>query len=161
MNALEDARERMSGEQLTVEERLEELERRPPGHPDAEILRISRRANQTIFFRTLAVVSVVLLGVTGWFSASQYNKTKDAANDVRNQALENCQNSVKPGGVRFIIADQIQHQLDQSRSIDYHQFFPNVPPKQLHKVIQHQQQQQKAQIYQLKHPDCESVFPKP
>lgn len=137
-----------------------------PGHTDAEIMRLSRQANQSIFFRTVAVISVTLLGIVGWFSAAQYNKARDAAGAakeaaavVRDAAVANCERSVQPGGARYIIASTIQAQIAQSKHFDYHSFFPNVEPKQLHNLIEQQNKQRQSQIDALLNVNCPSQYP--
>lgn len=129
---------------------------------------LERQHNRSVFYRTVAIMSVVLLAVTGWFSALQYNKAHDAADAakgaaevVRTSALENCRNSAQPGGVRFIIAEQIRQQIQQSDRLNYEQFFPNVPPDELHKLIAAQRERQKKQVQALLNVNCDALYPQP
>lgn len=139
-----------------------------PTDTEDALVKMARQANKAIFYRSIAIIAVVLLGVVGWYAASQYTNAQDASRAakeaailVRQSALANCEKSVQPGGVRRIIADQIQYQIDQSKSFDAHQFFPNVPPKQLDELLQEQRRQQEKQIHDLLSVNCPALFPLP
>jgi len=127
-----------------------------------------RQSSRAVFYRTMALVAIVLLGVVGFVAASQYSDAKDAAEQakeaasvVRNAALENCQKSIRPGGVRFIIASGLQQEIAQSKAVDYHQLFPNLDPKQLHDLLDASTTQRKQEVHDLLAIDCAAQFPKP
>ncbi len=137
-------------------------------HDVEELAKLARQANKSVFYRTVAMISVALLGVGLVFAAHQYGRAEDAAREasqaavtVRAAAIQNCQKSLQPGGIRFIIADGLRHQIDQSKTLDYQQFFPNVPPRQLEGLIAHQRQQQEQQIKDLKSVNCVQLYPAP
>jgi hypothetical protein len=129
--------------------------------------KLVRQANRTVFYRTLSVITTTLLGVGLFFAANQYQGAQDSANEaakaarvVRAAAVQNCQRSVQPGGVRYIIAAQIRQQMAQASKLDYSTFFPSVPHAQLQKLLDQQRVTQQKQIDALLHVRCRAIYPK-
>lgn len=85
-----------------------------PGHTDEEIIRLARQANRGVYFRTLAVVSVVLLGVVGFFAGKASRDAARAVDNVQAVQVAACEASIRPGGVRFIDAQNIARQVVRS-----------------------------------------------
>lgn len=104
-----------------------------------------------------ALVLVAAAGV-GAEIGSAISGNAQQIDTIRASAVKACENSLKPGGVRFIVAQQIQQQIKQSQKVDYHKFFPNIPPGQLHALIQRQRAQQYAEVQQLLGVDCAAQF---
>lgn len=129
---------------------------------------MDRQHNRAVFARTVAVVSIILLAVVGWFSALQYNKAQDAsdaaaqaAEVVRQAAVDNCQRSVQKGGVRRELANTIQDDIDSSENSDLSAFFPQIPPDQLQALIEKRNDARRARIKHVLSINCEASFPKP
>lgn len=89
-----------------------------PGHTDAEIIRLARRSNRAVFWRTISIISVVLLGVTAYLSANASHDAKTAVNRVQDTQIAGCKASIQPGGVRFIDAQNIARQVVRSDAAD-------------------------------------------
>lgn len=125
-------------------------------------------ASRAVFYRTVAVISVVLLGVGLFFAANQYGRAESASKSAREAAasvhlaqVQACEASLQPGGVRFIIAAQIQQQLAQQKHVNYHKLFPNFDRRRLHDLISRSRVQQRQEIHDLLTVNCQRQFSAP
>jgi hypothetical protein len=102
----------------------------------------------------------VLLGALALGGAVGYEVTRNSAqiDTVQQAVVKACETSLKPGGVRYILAAQIEQQIVQSSSFDAAQFFPNVPPKTLHRLINAQVKQERREINQLRGINCSAQY---
>lgn len=82
-------------------------------------------------------------------------------NKIHESQIAVCEAALKPGGVRYIVAEQIRFQVEQSQNFDYSKFFPNVPQDQLEQLLAAQRERSLAEIHQLLDVDCDAVYPKP
>lgn len=104
------------------------------------------------------IVSLVLLFGMGAYALSLYNQRTE---DLHNSQVAACQASLKPGGIRYIVAQQILDQIRQSKSFDYSQFFPSVSPDQLKQLIAAQLVRQREEVRQLLNVNCIAQYSKP
>lgn len=126
-----------------------------------------KQSSRAVFYRTMALVAIICLGVVGYVAASQYgeaqgaaDQAKEAAATVRQAAVENCQRSTQPGGVRYIVATGIRQQIAQSKAVDYHTLFPGLDPKKLHDLLAETQKRQTQEIHDLLTINCATLYPK-
>jgi len=131
------------------------------GHTDEEILSMARRANQSVFFRTLSVVSIVLLGVVGFLAADASRDANSAVDSVHSSQVRSCERSVEQDGVRYIVAQGLQKELERQEQVNYHKLFPNIPPAKLHALLHQQRVASKQQIDALLNVNCAAQFPSP
>lgn len=135
------------------------------GHSDQEILRLSRQANRSVFFRSVAVGAVLLLGVLGFAAGRASQHANDKASVAAAVALENRRNLVEfceaqarpPDGASYIQATALLRQVRQTHAIGV----PNLARK-FHlpvKLLKVSLKQQRSQAAHLLHPNCEAQFP--
>lgn len=117
-----------------------------PGHSNEEILHLARQANRGIFYRYLALVSVLALGIIGVFSYQGYQA-------VHNTQVQTCEHSKQPGGVRYILATQIREDLARGQSINLADVAKRlgVPVS----VLTEQRQGEKQEVKDLLGVDCQ------
>lgn len=160
----------MSDQHVHTDEEIAAIAREAvrPGHTDEQIVKMARTANKAIFFRTLAVAAIALLGMIGFFSAKQYTSAQHASqrasaavSAVHATQVSACQKSIQPGGVRAVVAAQIQDQLNQSKHVNYHRFFPNIKPRKLKRLIRRQRASQRREITALLNVNCAALYSAP
>lgn len=106
-------RQRRTGA-LNLEERLEALEKRPSGHTDEQIVHMARLANRAVFYRYAAILSIVGLFIVGFLAVQASKDARDAADSVKDTQVAGCKASVRPGGARYIDAQNIARQVARS-----------------------------------------------
>lgn len=101
------------------------------------------------------VAGAIGLGASVGYGVS-HNSNKIGT--VQQAVVKACEADLAPGGVRYILADQIEQQIQQSQALDYSRFFPSVPPKTLHRLIGAQVKQERTEIAQLRGVDCSAQY---
>lgn len=89
-----------------------------------------------------------------------YVDSLSKSDQIRESQIANCELSKKPGGIRYIVAEQLRLELQQGKTVDYEQFFPNIPPDELRALIEAQRERAKTEIRQLLDIDCDELYPK-
>lgn len=83
-----------------------------PAQDQVELVKMARQANRSVFWRTLAMLSIAALGVVGYFSYQGYQ-------DVHNAQVNACKASLRPpDGVRWIVAQPLIKQQERSATLD-------------------------------------------
>jgi len=88
-------------------------------------------------------------------------RVTDSIDAVHDSQIVACESSLQPGGVRFVVADQIRSQLEQSKHLDYAKFFPGVPQDELKQLLAQSRQRQQQEIHDLLDVDCSAAYPTP
>lgn len=78
--------------------------------------------------------------------------------DLRDGLVASCQKNGNP--LRQVVRDILQTDIEQSKSLDYEQFFPNIPPAQLHALIHQENKESKRQLKTIEPLDCAALYPK-
>lgn len=103
------------------------------------------------------VTGIVICQIGG---ALLYVDSLSESAEIRQSQIDNCEASKEPGGIRFIVAEQLRLELQQGKTVDYEEFFPNIPPEQLNELLQAQRERAKTEIRQLLDIDCDELYPK-
>jgi hypothetical protein len=122
----------------------------PPTPENEELAKLARTANKAIFYRYMAVISITIAGVVGWFSYQGYLNLHDSQ-------VAACEASLRPpNGVRWIVAQPLIKQEARSATLDIPAIAKKigVPVDQLLA----QQQETKQEIRGLLGVDCESLY---
>lgn len=101
-------------------------------------------------------------GITNAHSdaAAAKKQATERAAVIRESQVGACQSSLEPGGVRFIVAQQIQASVTAAKQVDYHQLFPNIDRKQLHDLIRDDHDRQVQEIHDLLNVNCDALYPR-
>jgi hypothetical protein len=104
------------------------------------------------YLAIIATLAALIGGVVAYKTAHENSKRIDDIEAVQTEAC-NGRNVL-----RQILRTQIQRQIDQSIALEqsgqYDQFFPNIPPEQLHKLLEEQRNDQRADKVKLANEDC-------
>ena len=102
---------------------------------------------------SVAFVALVILGAAGFFYVQHFNV------QLRDGLVANCENNANP--LREYLAGEAQRQIQQQQGFDQEQFFPNVPPDLLHKLIQDQIDRERHALDTILAPvNCETLYPR-
>lgn len=120
----------------------------------------AQRRRQREIIWLLVIVAAILVVATAR-QTSINSGLHDNVDVIHDSQIQACEASLKPGGVRRVIAQQIQAQLDQAKRLDYSKFFPNVPEDELKQLLAQSRQRRQQEIHDLLDVDCHAIYPKP
>lgn len=111
--------------------------------------------------QTLAVIafaaSFVVVAVIAISNANSTAQRVAASQEQINSILtRSCQDNGNP--LRMAVQQMLRDQIEQSHSAQLERFFPQIPPKQLHKLIREANQKRRQEIRTIAPVDCEALY---
>lgn len=101
----------------------------------------------------LLVVLTILLGLSLW----QWHETSTFARDLRDGLVKSCEENGNP--LREAVQDQIRHQIEQRETVDYTRFFPTIPPGELERLLEEQNEQDRKTLHRIAPINCAALYP--
>lgn len=100
---------------------------------------------------------VIALAVIGVLTGLKLAPGGVSAEELRSGLVHSCEQNGEP--LRVAVRTLLEEQIEQSRSLPP-EFFPSIPPDQLHDLI-HEQNQFRLHLLQSIQPvDCEAAYPR-
>lgn len=141
----------------------------PEGLTRAQLINAIHRESEDFVKGELLAATMILLVVLfglvlfSGIRESHNRKEQDAEiadilKTLHDNQIKACQQSLAPGGVRFVVANQIRDKIKQSETTDYSMFFPNVDPETLRKLIEAQTARDRTAVHELLDVDCEALY---
>jgi hypothetical protein len=96
-------------------------------------------------------ISFLLLAFTIW-------QVQAFGEDLRDGLIRSCERNGNP--LREAVIDQLEGEIEQSKIVDYSEFFPSVPPERLDALIREENQRIRGYIEQIQPVDCPSLYPR-
>lgn len=113
---------------------------------------------RTIIIYIAVIVSSIAI-LTAITTNNELHQNSKNIKELHDAQISNCEAAKRPGGIRYIIAAQIELMLKQSKNFDYSQLFPNYPQDQLKALLAQSRQQQRNEVNQLLDINCAKLYP--
>lgn len=103
----------------------------------------------------IAIVATAAAVISGGVALRQADQNSKRIDDIERVQKDSCSGR---NVIRTILRVQIQRQIDQSLAFEssgqYAQFFPNIPPDQLHQLLEEQRNDQRSDKAKLVNEPC-------
>jgi hypothetical protein len=114
-------------------------------------------------FEAIIATAVILLYIGGALLLRESVETSQAtdnfATQLRDGLVESCEKNGNP--LREYLASQALEEIAESKSLDYEEFFPNIPPDKLHDLLQAQNESLREALKGPLSPiDCAGLYPR-
>jgi len=111
-----------------------------------------------------ALIAVLLLAAFGtlaflYLRSSQVNGVEQFNTELRNGLVASCERNGNP--LREAVQKMIRDQIEQSRSPAIKRYFPQIPPRELERLIREQNEAREATLRQIAPVDCAALYPRP
>lgn len=116
--------------------------------------------NPRIIVTYIAILVSAVAIFTGISANNQANENRKVLDQAKEAQVQNCEASKQPGGIRFIVANEIRRQMIASQGIDYGKFADSLGLTQdeINKLINEQKAAQTQEIKDLLSIDCSDLY---